>query len=271
MWSKVVDLSFLACFFLFARAFLFYDFAPLGLATITTGHLPGSPNLINADATLYNGSTPPSSGLYHDALPPSWVPAMATNFTTNGDELPMELEGGSHALAQNSERHVPSSSAAESSDADADDGYAPDKELVLTRAAPRMETSSTPPVLFPSSNTRDRDLAAIERVTARKWHDSDYYGRDDYVVSNMDSDPQAYAVQTNSVQTITAKSRLSLPSDDDQGSLDDEPFLSMEEYDGEREIFALKIWIDKKELQRARLGKTRYCQASSGIKCLSDS
>ncbi|PPQ77491.1 hypothetical protein CVT25_011361 [Psilocybe cyanescens] len=252
MWSRIVDLSFIACFFLFARAFLFYDFGPIGLAT---GHSP-SPNVLSADAPLYNGTSP--SGLYHDVLPPTWAPAMATNLT-NGDELGQEHA----AYAQKSERRVLPSAADSSDD---DDDATPDKEQVLTMAAtgnktPRMETSRTPSVLF-SSNTRDRDLVAIESVT--DWQDSDYNARDEYLASNRDPDPKTYAVQT-----ITPKSRPS-HSEDDYNTSNDEPFLSLEEYDGEREIFALKIWIDKKALQRARLGKTRYCQASSGIRCLSE-
>ncbi|KAH9480278.1 hypothetical protein JR316_0006876 [Psilocybe cubensis] len=243
MWSKLVDMAFVACFFLFARAFLFYDFAYLRMVPTTGSDLLSSP--MNRDiATLYNATTPPSNGIYDDALPPSWGPAMATNFTTNDDELPMEsvFEDGSHAFAQKPERHVPSVSAADSRDADVDDGYTPEKELQLTRVAPRMETSSTSPVLFSSSDTRDPDIAAVERVTARMWHDSDYYGRDDYVTTDVKSDSKV-----NSGQDISPKSRFfPFEREYDQRSLDDEPFLSMEEYDGEREIFALKIWIDRK-------------------------
>ncbi|KAF9568803.1 hypothetical protein CPC08DRAFT_718639 [Agrocybe pediades] len=49
----------------------------------------------------------------------------------------------------------------------------------------------------------------------------------------------------------------------------EDPFFSIEEFDEDGEIFALKIWIDKKEHQQAKLGKVEFCQASSGIQCLS--
>jgi hypothetical protein len=46
-----------------------------------------------------------------------------------------------------------------------------------------------------------------------------------------------------------------------------EPFFSLEESGDGRQIFALKIWLNPKDLSRAEIGKVETCQASRGVKC----
>jgi hypothetical protein len=50
--------------------------------------------------------------------------------------------------------------------------------------------------------------------------------------------------------------------------------LELEAYlstDDRGQTFALKIWLDPNVFSRARFGKVEICQASHGVKCLSDS
>ena len=52
-----------------------------------------------------------------------------------------------------------------------------------------------------------------------------------------------------------------------------EPYFSTGESD-DRQVFALKIWLDPKvfsESRRAKIGKVEICQASRGVKCFPDS
>ena len=49
-----------------------------------------------------------------------------------------------------------------------------------------------------------------------------------------------------------------------------EPFFSTESGDT-GQIFPLKIWLNPKDLSRAKIGKVETCQASRGVKCWPDS
>jgi hypothetical protein len=58
--------------------------------------------------------------------------------------------------------------------------------------------------------------------------------------------------------------------DPDYDPLEMEPFFSLEEFDDEGLNFALRIWLDKNDFYAAKLTQVTLCQASSGVKCITD-
>ncbi len=88
--------------------------------------------------------------------------------------------------------------------------------------------------------------------------------------------PQVAKPLTSSISPHAGLEATHLPStanilpDPDYDPLEMEPFFSLEEFDDEGLNFALRIWLDKNDFYGAKLTQVTLCQASSGIKCITD-
>jgi len=85
----------------------------------------------------------------------------------------------------------------------------------------------------------------------------------------VDSSP-ASSISPHAGLEATHLSTANILQDPDYDPLEMEPFFSLEEFDDEGLNFALRIWLDKKDFYAAKLTQVTLCQASSGVKCITD-
>jgi len=269
LWHRIETVSFLACLFLFSRAFI----SPVGRGSTQKNHLlfndashiptlfpriSGGPDANNNTILM----TTQSFDTRPDALKPhydkskdplSWNSPFAVNMTdlisgfsksnlfTPNPSLPSEKNDQDSAVLR--------------FDAPPRQGYK--KDINFKSSVSSISKTANPPSLSINSRIVRKGFDfMVTRATPRQL--------DDELDQPIVSSPTPFVLAPETSEGI--KSQFDgepFPQDDEA------PFFSMEEFDDDGEIFALKIWINKKEHLQAKLGKLEYCQASSGIRCLS--